>query len=99
MTEAELLANVTAAADERGVLWHHCPDSRRCAGRRGFPDVPLVGRAVLLAELKGEDGETSADQDEWLWRLHQAGQRHAVWNPDDWRSGLIETMLDELRMP
>ena len=99
MTEAELLAEVTAAADERGLLWHHCDDSRRCSGPRGFLDLVLVGPdgKVMLAELKGEDGETSANQDAWIWRLHEGGTAYAVWHPSDWRSGMIQAALDRLK--
>jgi len=98
VTEDELLIKVTAAAGERGVLWHHCTDSRKCQGHCGIPDLVLLGRKLLLAELKGEDGDTSADQDEWLWRLHESGMPYAVWSPSHWRSGVIQAALDELRM-
>ena len=97
MTEDELLSEVTTAAGQRDLLWHHCPDSRRCRGRRGKPDLLLLGKDILFAELKGEDGETSADQDYWLWRLHEIGIGYAVWNPADWRSGRVLSALDELR--
>ena len=98
MTEDELLGKVTKAAGERGLLWHHCGDSRRCTGRRGVPDLLILGRSLLLAELKGEDGETSADQDYWLWRLHETRTPYAVWDPRHWRNGVIQAVLDELRL-
>ncbi|SRR5581483_8537716 len=97
MTEDELLEEITSAADKRGLLWHHCPDSRRCQGRRGQPDLLLVGKDILFVELKDEDGETSVDQDMWLWRLHEIGIGYVVWKPGDWCSGRVQSALDELR--
>jgi hypothetical protein len=97
VTEAQLLARVTFTLDELDLLWHHCPDSRRCQGRRGLPDLIIAGpRGVLFAELKDNGGETSANQDRWLLTLHGGSVPYAVWRPADWESGLIEAMLREL---
>lgn len=97
MTEAELTRAVLALCDRHGALSHFCPDSRRCKGRRGFPDVPILGtRGMVLAELKADDGQTSADQDLWHWTAHQAGVPYRIWRPADLRSGLIERAIEEL---
>lgn len=96
VTETELLALVTAACSRRGLLWHHCDDSRRCIGRKGFLDLVIIGRRLMVAELKGPDGETSPDQDLWIWHYHQAGIGFAVWDPADWESGAIADALNAL---
>lgn len=103
MTEDQLMAAVIGELDRRGLLWHHDPDSRRSQGSKGFPDLVIASRhAVLFREVKGEDGETSADQDEWGWTLREPGlvdyepfglERWAVWSPREWRSGLIKMEL------
>lgn len=95
MHERTLTRQVMAAAQGLGLLVHHCPDSRRCEGDKGLPDLIIIGsRGVLFAELKGEDGETSAAQDEWLYALHRSGAPYSVWRPEDWWSGRI---IDTLR--
>lgn len=97
MTEAELLAEVMAACGRRGLLVHHCPDSRRCTGTPGLPDLVILSmHGILLAELKGQDGDTSADQDLWLCNLHYAGVPYRVWRPADWESGAIIGCLERL---
>lgn len=87
VSEAELTSDVIGLADSLGLLWHHCPDSRRCKGNPGFPDLLVAGpRGLVLAELKSEHGETSADQDLWLWTLRQAEIEAIVARPGslDW---------------
>ena len=97
MTEDELQAKVTAMCDERGLMWHHCRDSRRCHGRRGLPDLLLAGEhGVLFRELKGEHGVTSSMQDLWGWILRKAGQDWALWRPSDLESGLIAAEMEKI---
>lgn len=97
MTEAELLGKITAEADRLGLHWHHCADSRLCRGHRGLPDLILLGPGGLLfAELKSADGDTSADQDYWLYRLHQAGIQFTVWRPRNWYNHVIQNRLKRL---
>lgn len=70
--ELQQLAEVRAA--DLGLLYHHCACPARCRGPRGFPDVLAIGPGgLLLAELKGPYGETSPDQDLWIWTAHQSG--------------------------
>jgi len=98
VTEAELLAEVTALCDRLGLLWHHDPDSRRTEGSAGFPDLVIAGpRGVLFRELKSAAGDTSAEQDLWGWTLtclHHHLWR--IWRPADWRLGAIRTELAAL---
>ena len=104
MTEAELVAKVLFECGRHELLVHHCRDSRRCEGTPGVPDLIIASsNGVLFAELKGPAGETSADQDLWLWVLHEIIRKHihgplgyAVWRPKDWDSGLIQYRLQTL---
>lgn len=92
MTEAELVGKITDRCSELGLLWHHCGDSRRCDGPAGFPDLVIATRGgIIVAEVKSQDGETSAEQDLWLWTL---GGMAVIWRPADWESGLIDRHLN-----
>lgn len=98
MTEAELLDAVTGECDRLGLMWVHNPDSRLVRGTPGLPDLlicSLVG--LLLAELKGVDGQTSAEQDLWAWTLRTAGVRYRLWRPANWESGEIRADLALMR--
>lgn len=98
MTEAELLDEVTGECTRLGLLWIHNPDSRLIRGTPGFPDVLICSPLkLMLAELKGEDGQTSAEQDRWSWALLMAGIEYRLWDPSDWRSGLIKRDLERMR--
>jgi len=97
MDERALTGKVIRECGRHGLLVHHCPDSRRCTGTPGLPDlIVLGGREILLAELKGRDGETSSVQDLWLYHLHQAGVPYYVWRPQDWEAGTIQEALEKL---
>lgn len=97
VSERALLLEVQAECERLGLLHHHCRDSRRCEGFRGLPDLIIAGPGGLaFAELKDEDGETSADQDRWLYALHLAGVPWFVWRPENWDSGVIRARLKTL---
>lgn len=89
MSEDELLAKVLAECKRLKVLAHHCPNSTRCQGDKGMPDLILAGQhGLILAELKSETGDTSADQDLWHWNLDQGkgggqGCPYRLWRPSD----------------
>lgn len=95
MTEDELLSAVTGCAAGLGVSAFHVPDSRRVVTGRGFPDLVLVGRRCLFAELKSADGELSPDQVRWKYKLIAAGQRWVLWRPADW-PGRIKREIKEI---
>jgi hypothetical protein len=95
VTEAQLQAEVLALAQGLGLLVFHSTDSRRDVGP-GFPDLIVLGSALLAAETKSETGELSPDQRRWKWRLLAAGCRWVLWRPSDWHSGIIETTLREI---
>jgi len=97
VTEAELQREVERLLDEAGLLWHHCPRAYRCRGPAGFPDLLALGLGgLLVAELKGPDGETSAAQDLWHWTAARAGLRPRLWRPAD-LNGRIATELDAIK--
>jgi hypothetical protein len=82
VTEAQWQQRITDLCDVLGLKWHHETDSRR--SKKGFPDLVIVGLGVIFAELKTERGKVTADQQEWLDRLRDAGVEHYVWRPSDW---------------
>lgn len=95
--ERLLTAAVIAECSRLGLLVHHCADARRCEGDRGLPDLIIVSHGgVLFAELKSDDGDTSADQDRWLYALHTAGVGYVVWRLVDWRAGTIQAHLKDM---
>ena len=95
MNETELQHKVQAICEELDLLWHHCCDPRKCTGNKGLPDLIIVGPGgLLLAELKSDDGTTSAHQDLWLWQLsHTPNTPGRVWRPADLESGRIRREL------
>ena len=101
MTENELQLEVQALCAELGLLWHHCKDSRKCAGHPGFPDLVILGPGGLhIVELKSDHGDTSAEQDQWIWLLHQSSFTEGqVWRPADLKSGRIRGTLERLARP
>lgn len=94
MTEEQFALEVEARIKDLGLLGHRCKDSRKCAGRRGFPDLVIAGiRGVLFAELKLADGETTAEQDLWGWTLRESGHAWVLWEPADLGNGRIDSAL------
>jgi hypothetical protein len=102
MSEIELQRDGMAAADLRGLLWHHCPRNVPCQGNRGFPDLVIAGpRGLLLTELKSATGETSPDQDLWAWTIQRGSRQcssagYRLWNPRHWEEAVIHRELDTI---
>lgn len=95
MTEAEFQQAAERECDRLGLLWHHCTDSRRCRGPRGFPDLVVLGpRGWLTFELKGADGETSPEQDGWIWMAWRSGLAIPVLRPAD--RGQLVALLESI---
>lgn len=82
MNEADLQKRITDLCDWLGLVWHHETDSRR--SKAGFPDLVIVGRGVVFAELKSASGRLSLEQQGWLSSLRRAGAEVHMWRPEDW---------------
>lgn len=102
-TESQFRAQVVKLAEQLGLRVYWIPSMARSnIGRvaktaRGWPDLTLAGpNGVLFRELKAQDGETSAEQDDWLWLLRHGGLNADVWRRSDWQSGRIRTELQEI---
>jgi hypothetical protein len=101
MSEADLLAEVTAICDETGVWWVHLLDSRKVGGAggrwAGFPDLFLAGLyGVAFREVKGRRWKLETSQTDWKNRLLAAGADYAIWTEPDLRSGRIRRELEAL---
>lgn len=91
-TEAEFQKAVIEYAQMRGWRVAHFRPARTEKGWRtavtgdgvGFPDLVLVRRRVIFAELKSDTGCVSVAQADWINALHDAGQEAYVWRPKDW---------------
>lgn len=98
MSESVFTGEVMRLARRLGLLAHHCKDSRKCEGAAGFPDLIALGeRGLLIAELKTENGDTSAGQDLWAWTASRSGLAIPVLRPADLDSGRIIDMMGAIR--
>jgi hypothetical protein len=96
MTEQELLSQITKLCDDRNIIYHHCYDSRKCAGN-GFPDLVIAGKhRVLWVELKSQYGTFDPQQTKWKYALLATGQHWCTWRPSDLHHGYIAQTLAEL---
>lgn len=84
LSERDWQQRVVDLAHLRGWKHFHAYSSRRSTA--GWPDLAMVrtGRLVL-AELKTERGQVSAEQRQWLDLLGTvAGAEVHLWRPSDW---------------
>jgi hypothetical protein len=95
MTESELLTQVLDLCDKYGLLYFHSTNSKRDIGR-GWPDLAILGRRLIFAELKSQVGAMTPDQVTWKYKLIAAGQTHYQWKPQHLAEGTIERILSEL---
>jgi hypothetical protein len=97
MTEAELVTEIGKLCDQPWLIWHHCPDSRRCAGVAGMPDLFIAGRAgCLWVELKQPGRKLRPEQTVWRYMLTAAGQRYVIWTERDLDNGAVRSALEAL---
>lgn len=92
-----MIARIRQLAEHLSLTIYHCHDSR--GSDPGFPDLVIVGRAVLWRELKPEQGDLRFYQRLWARRLRAAGQNFSIWRPADWHSGRIRRELEVLAPP
>ncbi len=109
MTEAQLQSAVINEARRQGWMVAHfrgMQDSRGtwrtpvAGDGAGFPDLVLASgdrRGVMFVELKGDTGryQVSPAQKHWHATLTASGAICYLWNPDDWRSGRIQSALQD----
>ena len=57
------------------------------------PSILPVGGRVIFAELKGDRGRISPDQQAWADAIKAAGGEHHFWWPTAWTTGRIEGVL------
>ena len=94
MSEKEFQAQVVELARKLGYKVFHDYDSRM--NTAGFPDLVLVGRYVIFAELKTDSGQLTSPQMQWIQALTSAEGVHAVvWRPKDWDT--IKKVLTKLK--
>ncbi len=64
---------------------------------KGWPDLIIVGRRLIIRELKTDRGRVHPDQAAWLAVLQAAGVDAGVWRVGDWLDGTIRDELGRLR--
>ena len=107
MTEDDLLASVLDLCRHLRLRTAHFRPARTEHGWRtavsgdgqGWPDVTIVGRKLVIRELKTERGRVVGPQAEWLLALQRAGVDADVWRPTQWVDGTIQRHLRELAVP
>ena len=82
MSELDFRKLVMDMASWCGWMVYYVPDSRRCQGDAGYPDLTLArGGTVLHVELKRDGRSPTKAQRKWMAAL---GSSAAVWRPGDW---------------
>jgi hypothetical protein len=95
-SEASWQQQVYDAARLLGWRAYHTRTSIGSAA--GFPDLILVRRPrVVVAELKREDRDPTADQSAWLDDFRACGIEAYVWKPSDWP--FVQTVLARCARP
>lgn len=92
MSERELEQRVREICGLYGLAVSHFHDSRR-SWLPGFPDLEIIGTAILHRELKSQGGTLSADQRRVGSIIAKAGGDWAVWRPADFMDGTIHRQL------
>ena len=92
MTERELQDSVTDLCKHLGLWAWHPYDMRR--SEPGWPDLVILGRSAIFAELKSQRGQLTSEQRKVGYLLQAAGLRFVVWQPVDWLDGTIRQHLE-----
>lgn len=94
MTERDLDRAVQRICRDLHLLVFHAWDSRHSGA--GFPDLVIVGSAVVWAELKTMTGQLRPAQIIWRDRLLEAGEQWFLWRPSHLASGEIARTLTQI---
>ena len=81
VSEKEFQREVVKIARRFHWKVYHTYDSRK--SEPGFPDLVLVRKRVIFAELKTKAGKVSDAQQGWLTALLKAGAEAYIWKPSD----------------
>jgi hypothetical protein len=92
MSERELQGSVVDLAKHLQLWVWHPFDMRR--SEPGWPDLTILGRGAIFAELKSMRGQLTREQRTVGYRLQAAGLRFVVWQPVDWLDGTIRNHLE-----
>jgi len=95
MSETELQEDIRVLCKHHGLAVQHLTDPRR-AWLSGWPDLVIIGTAVLFVELKKEGEGLSPDQRDVRHRLIAAGQQFRLWQPKDLLRGTIHAELQAI---
>jgi hypothetical protein len=98
MPEADLQEQVRLRCVRLHLPVQHVYDSRRC-WLPGWPDLVILGSAVLWRELKRQGEEPTADQRRVGRAITRAGGDWAVWRPSDLLDGTIDAQLMAIARP
>lgn len=94
MTHDEIVAEIQARAEIRGVLSHYCRSALRCTGAPGLPDVLLAGRnGIAWIEVKTAGDRMRPDQTRWKYVLKASGQICEVMTERDLAPGGAVDMM------
>lgn len=96
MKHQQLIDLIGEACDARGLRWRHVRDSRWAQGVPGWPDLEIIGAALIWREIKVGGDIMRPDQNATARALRRAGQDFAVWTEHDWATKRIDTELDAL---
>ena len=97
MNEKQFATAVEDALRLFGWCFYHVYEQGVYARRstKGFPDYICVRERVIFMEIKGDKGELTQHQQEWIDLLRCAGQEVYCWWPKDTYEMIA--MLKELK--
>ncbi len=92
--EKDLEQFVHDAAKTFGLLYYHTYRSR--FSEPGFPDCFIIGRYMLVAELKDTGKNPTPAQQAWLDAFKVIGVPTLIWRPED-REEIFKTLARIMR--
>jgi hypothetical protein len=95
MLESDLQREVLDLCRTYRLRVFHSTDSTKDLGP-GYPDLCIVGKRLIFAELKSQHGAMSGTQTNWRYWIKAAGTEHYIWRPTDLADGTITTILSSL---